>query len=66
MNMTGHYQAAYFALAYVGCILTAVAAMVTHIIVCLKTASYLLLIAGAIMPPIGVIHGWGIWLGLCG
>jgi hypothetical protein len=44
-------------------ILVALAGWVTHIIVCLKTASYLLLIAGAIAFPIGVIHGVGHWFG---
>lgn len=43
--------------------LTSFAAMVTHIIVCIKAASWGLLIAGAIMPPVGVIHGIGVWFG---
>ena len=41
----------------------AVAAMITHIVVCLKAGSWGLLIAGAIFPPIGVIHGMGSWFG---
>jgi hypothetical protein len=47
-----------------GCLLVALCAWLTHVVTCIKTASYALLIAGAIMPPIGVVHGWGIWLGL--
>jgi hypothetical protein len=54
----------YFAALYIGAILTSLAAWVTHIVVCIKSASYLFLIAGAILPPIGVIHGWGVWLGV--
>lgn len=41
----------------------AVAAWITHVVVCLKTASWGFLIAGAIMAPIGVIHGTGVWFG---
>jgi hypothetical protein len=40
------------------------ASWITHIVVCLKTASWGFLIAGAIMFPIGVIHGTGLWFGL--
>ena len=35
----------------------------THIVVCIKAASWGLLIAGAIFFPIGVIHGIGSWFG---
>lgn len=37
---------------------------VTHIVVCLKTASWGFLIAGAIVFPIAWIHGTGIWFGV--
>jgi hypothetical protein len=36
----------------------------THVAVCIKTASWLFLIAGAICFPVGVVHGWGVWLGV--
>ncbi len=39
------------------------AAWITHVVVCLKTASWGFLIAGAIMFPIAWIHGTGIWFG---
>lgn len=39
------------------------AAWLTHIIVCLKTAAWGFLIAGAIFFPIGIIHGIGSWFG---
>lgn len=40
------------------------AAWLTHVIVCLLQAKYLLLIAGAIIFPVGIIHGFGLWLGV--
>lgn len=42
---------------------TAIAAQVTHIIICIKAGQWGFLIAGAILPPIGIIHGLGHWLG---
>lgn len=45
-------------------IITGLAAWFTHVVVCIKTASYIFLIAGAIAAPIGAIHGVGIWLGI--
>lgn len=48
------------------------AAWITHIVVCIATASWGLLIAGAfwglliagaIMFPVGIIHGVGVWFG---
>jgi hypothetical protein len=41
-----------------------IASWITHIVVCLKTASWGFLIAGAIVFPIAWIHGTGIWLGI--
>ena len=54
----------YFASAYIAFLVSMVAAWVTHIVVCIKSASFLFLIAGAILPPIGVIHGYGVWFGV--
>ena len=45
-------------------ILTMVAAWLTDIFHCLFAAKYLLLIAGAFIAPVGVIHGIGIWFGV--
>ncbi len=39
------------------------ASWLTHVVVCLKTASWGFLIAGAIMFPVAVIHGTGVWFG---
>jgi hypothetical protein len=36
---------------------------VTHIVVCFQRHYYGFLIAGAILFPIAVIHGWGLWFG---
>lgn len=41
----------------------AVMAWVTHVIVCIKAASWLLLLVGALVVPVGVIHGTGVWFG---
>lgn len=40
-----------------------IAAWLTHIFVCLKTAAWGFLIAGAIVFPVAWIHGTGLWLG---
>jgi hypothetical protein len=40
------------------------AAWLTHVISCLLKAKYLLLIAGAFVFPVGIIHGIGIWFGV--
>lgn len=36
----------------------------THVVSCIKTASWVFLLAGAIFFPIGCVHGTGIWFGL--
>ena len=40
-----------------------VLAWLTHVVVSIKTASWLLLIAGAIVFPVGCVHGTGVWFG---
>lgn len=39
------------------------AAWLTHVVVCLTTASWGFLIAGALMFPVAIIHGVLIWVG---
>lgn len=54
-------------LAILGLIVTLLvtfAAMVTHVIACIKTASWILLAIGVFLPFVGIIHGWTIWLGV--
>jgi hypothetical protein len=53
----------YLSFAYIVFLLTAVASWVTHIVTCINQAAWLFLIAGAILPPIGIIHGYGVWFG---
>jgi hypothetical protein len=45
-------------------ILWILASWITHIVVCLKTAAWGFLVAGAIVFPIAWIHGTGVWLGI--
>jgi hypothetical protein len=40
------------------------AAWVTHVIVCIKTSSWILLLFGCIVAPVGIIHGIGVWFGV--
>jgi hypothetical protein len=40
-----------------------IAAWITHIVVCLKTASWGFLIAGALFFPVAWVHGTGCWFG---
>jgi hypothetical protein len=44
-------------------IVAALAIWLTHIITCFSAAAWGLLIAGALFPPIGVVHGIAILLG---
>ena len=45
-------------------VLGSIAAWFTHIISCLATGKYILLIAGAFVFPVGIIHGIGLWFGV--
>lgn len=47
-------------------ILIPIAAWFTHVIVCIQTNEWFLLIAGAIMFPVAIVHGIGIWFGAWG
>lgn len=42
---------------------TLLAGWVNHLFICFNERAWGFLIAGAIMFPIAVIHGWGRWLG---
>lgn len=44
--------------------LAAFTGWLTHLYVCFTGSLWGFLIAGAIFFPIGIIHGWGIWLGV--
>lgn len=43
--------------------IAALAAWITHVVVCLSAGKWGFLIAGALVFPIGIIHGVGIWFG---
>lgn len=45
-------------------VIACVAAWFTHVFVCLSTSAWGFLIAGALMFPIAILHGFGIWLGI--
>ena len=40
-----------------------IAAWLTHIVATIKAGAYVLLLAGALVPPVGVIHGVMVWFG---
>ena len=41
-----------------------IVAWVTHVVVCIQSAAWVLLVIGALIFPIGAIHGVMIWLGI--
>lgn len=53
----------FIAALWAAAVLVPFVAWLTHVIVCIKAGLWLFLIAGAIMFPIGVVHGIGIWFG---
>lgn len=46
--------------------LSTFAGWLTHIVYCFQNEKWLLLFAGALAAPVGVIHGWGLWFGWWG
>lgn len=58
------FSAGLFAVAIIGIWLACIAAWVTHVIVCIKASAWVLLLFGCIIAPVGIIHGFGIWLGV--
>lgn len=48
---------------FVGLALSVFLAWLTHVVVCIKTAAWGFLIAGAVFFPVGIIHGVGTWFG---
>ncbi|MBB5664784.1 hypothetical protein GGE68_002981 [Rhizobium leguminosarum] len=47
-----------------GALLAAMAAWITHVIVCIKASAWVLLAFGCVVAPVGVVHGFGVWLGV--
>jgi len=44
-------------------LIACVCAWLTHIITCISDDRWGLLIAGAIVFPVGIVHGIGVWFG---
>lgn len=53
----------FFGLIFIVVYIASFIAWVTHIVVCIKTASWALLFFGAIIFPVGIIHGIMVWFG---
>jgi hypothetical protein len=53
-----------FTLLFLIVVVIQVSAWLNHIITCIQTEQWLLLLAGAIAFPIGIIHGIGLWIGV--
>lgn len=41
-----------------------ISAWITSIVMCINNASWALLFAVVFVPPVGVIHGFGLWIGV--
>lgn len=39
-------------------------AWLTHVVACISSAKWILLLVGAIVFPVGCIHGTGVWFGM--
>jgi len=61
--MTSDTKAALGLLALYAWLISLPLAWLTHVIACLYLGKWGFLIAGALVFPIGVIHGYGIWIG---
>ena len=48
---------------FLSVIFTGIAAWVTHVIKCIQHSEWILLIVGIFVPPIGWVHGIGVWFG---
>lgn len=48
---------------YLSLVILVVAPFINHLVYCFRAEKYLLLIAGAIVAPVGWFHGLGLFLG---
>lgn len=53
-----------FILFWITFIIANFAAWITHVVHTLTNGEWGFLIAGAILAPIGMVHGWLIWFGI--
>ena len=58
MNYTGKL------ITLLGIVFITIAPIINHIVYCFKAGSYVLLLAGVIVPPVGWFHGIGLAFGL--
>ena len=42
----------------------ALGSWLTHVLVCLSAGKWVLLVVGALVVPIAIVHGTGYWFGL--
>lgn len=49
---------------FIGIALATVGAWVQHFITTVSEEMWVLLVVGAIIPPVGVLHGWLVWFGV--
>lgn len=47
----------------IGLVVWVAAAWLTHVVVSIQSAKWLLLLVGAVMFPVGCVHGTGVWFG---
>jgi len=52
------------AVLFVVFIVAPISAWVTHIIISIKTASWVLLVVGSVVFPVGIVHGAAVWFGI--
>ena len=48
----------------VGVAIWLAAAWLTHVVVSIQTAKWILLIVGALFFPVGCVHGTGVWFAI--
>jgi len=63
-NLLTNIAAIFVGLLGFGFMATAFLAWLTHIIVCIQTASWALLLIGGFVFPVGIVHGFGLWVGI--
>lgn len=63
MKMLSQLFGAFGIAGFVLAALSAIPAWITHVVYCINHELWIFLLAGGLVAPIGVIHGWGIWFG---
>ena len=55
-----------FALLYLCFVASVLGGYFTHVVVSLMAKQWLFMIVGTLLAPVGIVHGWAIWLGFDG